>query len=131
MMTLLLPLLIILQFAAAFAAHDEATAGLQWNVVFFSIALFTVAIFLFQKTLHDMEVTISIVHLIPELVTVIIVALIFFRLLTEAFLVMLAGMLFMALAVALSSAYLLMMEKDDMIDAPSKEPCDDVKIMVV
>lgn len=131
MMTLLIPLLVLLQFAAAFAVDDETTAGLEWNVICVSTALFTLASYLFQKSLDDMNVTTAIAHLTPELVTLAVVALIFFRLISEAFILMLAGMLFMALTVVVSSVYLLMTEEDDKVDAPAKKQCNDVKMLVV
>lgn len=130
MMTLLLPMLILLQFGAAFAVEDETTAGLQWNVVCASIALFTLSIFLFRKTMDDMKVTTSIAHLIPELITFAIVTFIFLHQLTVAFLSILAGMLFMAIVVAASSAYLLMTEEEkEKVEA--KPIIEGFEIMVV
>lgn len=122
--TLLLPALLLLQFGTAFAVHDESASGLQWPVVSVSISMFAITCFLYHKALADERVVSVPVRLIPEIVTIIAAALIFFRRLPEAFLVMVFGMLLMAMIVVISSVHLLLYQVDDNEKASTVEHVD-------
>jgi hypothetical protein len=126
--TLLLPALLLLQFGTAFAVHDESIAGLQWHVVSFSIGLFTITSFLYHKTLADERITSIAVNLIPEMVTILVIVLIFIRMLQEAFLAMVCGVLFMALIVVASSIHLLIHQPNKVDKVSAEKP---VEILIV
>lgn len=129
--TFLLPALLLIQFASAFATHSASIAGLQWPTVGGSIGLFAVTTFLYQRSLADVNITSVVANLIPEMVTVLVAALIFFKMLPEALLAMVFGMFFMALAVAANCIYLLIYQPEDDECVALGEPLSSDTILIV
>lgn len=127
LITLLFAAVLFHQFEIAFAVHDDFTAGPQWCTVCFVIGIFTIASFLYNNTLRDERITSTVANLIPEMVTIIVVYLIFARRLSDAFLVLVCGTLFMSLTVVACSMHFLLF-RAEVDKTTSTEP---VEILIV
>jgi hypothetical protein len=105
---IVLPALLYLQFGMAFCLSPvEATTGLSWSVVNYSIVLFVVTTFLFRQSARDCDLTGTAVLLLPEILMDIILGLVLFDKVVAAFLFMLVSMLVLAVFVVLSSVHVL------------------------
>lgn len=106
-LTLLLPLVLFLQFGAEFQVQNDATAEIGWSVMNLSISLFAVTTFLHKESLSDLEVPVF-AKMMPEIIVLAVSSLIFYDEVLMAFLVMVAGAFLVALSVVAVSAYQLM-----------------------
>jgi hypothetical protein len=109
-----LPALLFLQFGMCFYMTSvEATAGLRWSVVNYSIVLFVITAILYRQSAKDCKLTNSAAILLPEILMDIILGLVLFDKVVAAFLFMLGSMLCLSLFVVLSSIRILIVTKDD------------------
>jgi len=130
-LTLLLSLLLFLQFGAEFQVQSEFAAELRWSLVNFTIALFTVASFLLKEALVEVD-SLAFAGFLPELIALTVSGLIFYDQLIMGFLIMLAGMFSMGVAIVAICAYqLLSVEQPKENVAPSVKIPSEVVLMIV
>jgi hypothetical protein len=92
-----LPFLLFMQFGMAFyMTNVEATTGLRWSVVNYSITLFVIVSILYRQAVKDCKISFCAVHLLPEILMDIILGLVLFDKVVPAFLFMLSGMLWLS-----------------------------------
>jgi len=130
-LTILLPILLLTQFASAYwLDEDLAPVGLEWREICCSTLLFGWTGFLFRRTLIDAKIDWLSLHLLPEIVTVAVCALIYVHFLSLGFLALVVSMLVMALFVILVSIHLLIagVDGEDEVEETGE---DDTEILVV
>ena len=130
-LTILLPILLLTQFASAYwLDEDLAPVGLEWSDICCSTLLFGWTGFLFRRTLIDAKINWISLHLLPEIVTVAVCALIYLHFLSLGFLALVVSLLLMALFVVLVSVHLLIagVDGEDEVEETGE---DDTVILVV
>lgn len=103
----LLPTLLISQFAMAFWMHDEDTANMSWTIVVLSVLFFAVTSWLFRNTCDELKVRTTVLYLMPEILMNVVLYLILLHHDQSGLLVLLVGMLGLAIFVVLCTAWFL------------------------
>lgn len=106
------PVLLFLQFGLSFQAQNGTVEGVAWADISLSIVLFTLVTFLYGKALADANVGCATVHLLPEYIMVVVVALLFcHQHLALALFVLVGGVITLALVVVIFSVSHLLRNK--------------------
>jgi len=111
-MSVLLYVLLFLQFGIFFYVEDPAVDTLDFSVVACSIFLFIVATHLYRNVLTEIGSS-DIEMLLPEVIIVVSMGIAYFQHVVAAFLFLIAGKLFMALTVVLINAYRLCQSEEE------------------
>jgi hypothetical protein len=127
---------LFVQFGMAFSTSPvEATTGLSWSVVNYSIILYAIISAIYRQAIKDCKPTCSTVVLLPEILIDIMLLLVLFNKVVAAFLVLLVSILCLAFLVVASGIRVLGLTKyvtgesecDDDLQQPQDEldyePC--------
>jgi len=113
LLTYLLPLLLLVQFGSAFGFHQDNTLGLEWKEVFCSIMIFGITSIFYLRTLREEKFNCIFLNLLPEIATVLVCGLVYFQMISAAFVALVVSMMTMALFIIISSVHLLCTESDE------------------
>jgi hypothetical protein len=113
LMTVVLYILLFLQFGVVFYAQDDAVDGLRWPAVNIAICLYIVSTHLYRNALTKTTKNSSgAAMLIPEILIVAIMALVLFRQVVPALCLLVAGNLMLALTAVDVTSYRLRCGED-------------------
>jgi hypothetical protein len=115
--------LLFAQFGMTFSTSSiEATTGLSWSVVNYSIILYVITTTIYRQAVKDCKLTCSaVVLLLPEILMMIMLVLILFKNVVAAFLVLWVSTLCLAFLVMASSIWFLVVTKS----VTNESECDD------
>ena len=125
----LLPFLLLAQFGSAFGFSDVNEHALVWKEVFCSIMIFAISTVLFRRTLRDENIRCALPYLVPEMVTLVVCGLVYFHLMSLAFIVMVGAMMMMALFVIFSSIHLLWLAYLETEDGTNGEESTSIRVV--
>jgi hypothetical protein len=112
--TFALHALLFLQFGMAFSTFPvEATTGLSWSVVNYSIILFVITTTVYRQVAKDWKPTYSAVVLLPEILIDVMLLLILLNKVVTAFLFLLFSLLCLTFLVVANSIRVLKVRKSD------------------
>ena len=110
-LTLLLPLMLLAQFASAFASGEMNTLQLDWMEVFCSIAIFAVTSICYQIAFRtEREIYCAALILLPELSTVMVCGLVLFHTMSGAYIALVTSTMLMALCMIVASIRVVLKE---------------------
>jgi len=128
-LTFLLPVLLIAQFGSAFSVGDANSLGLQWKEVFCSSMIFAITSILYQRALRDEKITNALLNVLPEIVTVVVCGMVYFKMMSEGYVALVVSTILMALVITISSINLLLTTTDD--DAKEANDEQETSVFVV
>jgi hypothetical protein len=106
--SVILPALLFLQFGMAFSMSSvTATTRLQLSVVNYNIVMFVVNAALYRQAVQDFQIICLVARLLPEVIIGILLGLVLCGHVVPALLLMMSSTLCMAVFVAVSSIYYL------------------------
>lgn len=116
-----LPGLLWLDFAMAFALEPETVAVLNWKTVNLSFVMFMIASYLYRKTIEDLQIDRVLVVLLPEIIMDAVLLAVLLGHIVGAFLLLLVSILFLASVVVINSVMVLCQgePEDDQLDVSS------------
>lgn len=120
-LTLLLPVLLLIQFGSDFIVSDVNNLGLEWKEVFCSIMIFAITTIIYQSTLRQEMISNEFFNVVPEITTSVVCGLIYFHMMSEGFLALVLATMLMALFIIISSIQMLLRTKDDAEEANEEQ----------
>ena len=106
--------LLFVQFGMAFSTFPvEATTGLSWSVVNYSIILYVITTTVYRQVAKDWKLAYSAVVLLPEILIDVMLVLILFNKVVTAFLFLLFSVLCLTFLVVVNSTRVLIVTKYD------------------
>jgi len=112
-LTYLLPLLLLAQFGSAYRFHEGNALGLEWKEVFCSIMIFGITSIFYLRTLREEKLNCIFLNIFPDITTVLVCGLVYFQMISAAFVALVVSMMAMALFIIISSVHLLCTESDE------------------